>query len=356
MSSPPALPTPRCIKCAYALNDLPSPGKCPECAREYDLLYPSTFTTKPPFIGWVFWMPAWILAVVGGIASTAITAFAIGNWGWATWVGIPLSMGAMLGYGTRVKWLGITVLSIAGALALIFGLMSMNIAGVFCGLALVAILAGPLAGGAFLGWILRAILKGSRFSQAGHLKLLPFLLLGPVWALIEGPPGQYRREVVSTTEVIAAPTNAVWDSIVFFEEVTHEPPLILRVGLARPLYTLGAAQAVGDRKVCVYNKGHITKEIAQAEPGRLLAFNVIEQEIGYERDVRLVGGSFALTPMTPSTTNVVLTTEYAPRLAPRFAWRPFEHYAVHTLHGHVLEGMRRKAEASEKEPADADQH
>lgn len=340
---PPALPTPRCIRCAYALNDLPSPGKCPECAREFDLAYPSTYTTKPPFIGWVFWMPAWILAVAGGAAATVITAVIMGNWGWATWVGIPLSMGGVLGYATRVRWIGITVLCIAAALSLIFTLMSLNLAGVFCGLSLTAILAGPFAGGAFLGFLTRAVLKRTSFSQRAHLKALPLLLLGPLWALAEGRPGGYAVETVRTQDVIAAPLNVAWESLVFYEDVTHEPPLILRIGLAHPLYTTGAAAAAGDRRTCVYNKGRITKEVTRAEPGRLLAFDVIEQSIGYERDVRLLGGAFEFEP-TPEGSAVTLSTTYEPYLAPRFAWRPFERLAARTLHAHVLEGMKRSAE------------
>ena len=54
----------------------------------------------------------------------------------------------------------------------------------------------------------------------------------------------------------------------FYEEVKHQPPLILRIGLAHPLYTIGSSEHVGDVKTCVYNKGHITKRITEVEPGR----------------------------------------------------------------------------------------
>ena len=41
------------------------------------------------------------------------------------------------------------------------------------------------------------------------------------------------------------------------------------------------------------------------------------------------------------------------KLRPAFIWEPIERRVIHTLHGHVLEGMRRKAEgpqANDKPP------
>jgi len=78
----------------------------------------------------------------------------------------------------------------------------------------------------------------------------------------------------------------------------------------------------------------------------LLRFDVIEQHIGYERDVRLIDGSFKFEALSPDRTRVTLTTRYEPLLTPRLIWRWGERIAVHTLHAHVLEGMRRGAESS----------
>ena len=59
----------------------------------------------------------------------------------------------------------------------------------------------------------------------------------------------------------------------------------------------------------------------------------------------LEGGSFDFQPVdrAPRRTRVTLTTTYRPHLRPRWCWRPFEKYTVHTLHAHVLRGMDEQA-------------
>src|SRR3954452_13667725 len=55
--------------------------------------------------------------------------------------------------------------------------------------------------------------------------------------------------------------------------------------------------------------------------------------------MRLVRGSFTFEPTRATPTRVTLETTFAPRLRPRWAWRPSEAWTVHTLHGYVLRGM-----------------
>jgi len=343
---------PRCLDCAYTLEGAPSPGQCPECGREFDLSDPATFTDKPPFLFWSYWLPAFLLAAIGAIASICLVVFGFLNWGPALWIGVPLSLGCLVGYGARVRWLGVAILCIGAALTFTFTLMSLSLAGAFCGISLTVILAGPLTIGALLGWVLRRTLKHTAFSQRHYLRTFCILSVGPIWAWASGPATYGEPESIRTSQVVAAPLNAAWDSVVFFEEVRGRPPLLLRIGLAHPLQTLGSAEHVGDHKTCIYNRGHITKEITQVAPGELLAFRIVEQQIGYEHDVRLLSGSFAFARVDDSHTSVTLTTTYQPRLTPRFAWRPFERLATHTLHEHVLDEMARRA----KELPDADHH
>src|SRR5256885_2313689 len=100
---PPPGPAPRCLACAYTLEGLPSLGRCPECSRDYDLSDPATYSLKPPFVGWVFWLPGLTLAAVTGIALTAIVAFPMGNWGWPLWLSVPFAAGCILGYRLRAS-------------------------------------------------------------------------------------------------------------------------------------------------------------------------------------------------------------------------------------------------------------
>jgi hypothetical protein len=150
-------------------------------------------------------------------------------------------------------------------------------------------------------------------------------------------------ESVVTSIDIPEPVGTTWNALMFYEEVHSPPPWLLRYGLPRPLYARGSTAHVGDIKTCVYSKGHLTKRVTGRIPNQLLAFDVIEQDKIEVHSVRLTDGSFAFSSTTPNSTHVELTTRYQPKLGPRWAWRPFERLAVHSLHGYVLEGMRIKA-------------
>ena len=90
---------------------------------------------------------------------------------------------------------------------------------------------------------------------------------------------------------------------------------------------------------------------------RLLAFEVTEQQLHFERDIALLDGSFEVVPVAeidPVDTQaapgceIVLTTRYRRKLYPEAVWSPIERTVVHALHEHVLEGMRRSIEAKNR--------
>jgi hypothetical protein len=63
----------------------------------------------------------------------------------------------------------------------------------------------------------------------------------------------------------------------------------------------------------------------------------------------LWGGSFTFEADTsdivqPHRIHCTLETTYRPHLSPRWCWRPFERYTVHTLHRHVLRGIAEEAQ------------
>jgi hypothetical protein len=343
IGAPPSLA--RCLKCAYVLDGLVGSGKCPECGCDYDLSDPRTFTRRPPFIRWKFWLPGFLLAAGVGLIVLAIGGLVGNAWGWALWLGTPLSAGSVLGYRARAGPVLLALLGLGLTLSLVMGALSMSLGGVFCGMVLSVIFAVPMLGGIGIGFTLRQALKASGFSQRSYLPILLIMLLALAACFIEGPPDENRPpESVSTEAVFRASAFAAWDSIVFYEEVDHPPPLLLRIGLVRPIRAYGDARTPGGVKVCIYNRGRLVKQTTRAEPGKVLAFVVLEQKIHYERDVRLRGGSFEFEERDGGDTLVRVTTVYSPRLGPRFAWRWGEAWAIHTLHRHVLEGMRRRAE------------
>jgi hypothetical protein len=103
---------------------------------------------------------------------------------------------------------------------------------------------------------------------------------------------QKSTSVVTSMMVFATPAH-VWDSLVFYEGLDEAPPLYLRLLLPRPIRTEGAKSAVGDQATCLYQGGHLLKQLTAIDPQRLYEFKVVEQNLMIGGNVRLTGGCYA---------------------------------------------------------------
>ncbi len=336
----------RCRGCFYILENLPA-GPCPECGRRFDPADPGSVTRKPPFVWWTYWTPPLLLAGVGGGIVWAALVLAVG-YGWATTLVMPTMVGSVLGYAVKGRgWrvFGVWLLGLA-AVGVALGIVAGNgLAGGLCVFVLAGIAMVPVAFGVLLGVLLRAVLRSSRFSQRAYLSVA-LLLVPAAVAAVEGRHDRLAVMSVSTVSVVDAPPGRTWDGIQFYEEVRRPVPWLLWLSPSlRPQYTRGRSERVGDLKVCVYQRGHLVKRITDVEPGRRLAFAVVDQQQIETDGVTLVDGSFELEAVDGGRrTRVTLTTRYVPKLAPRFAYAWAEAWTVHTLHGHVLAGMKGTAE------------
>ena len=334
----------RCIDCGYILTGLEGipDRRCPECGREFDLGNPATYATRPPFVRWRFWLPPFVLAFAVGLALYALLIATTGI-GVSVTLALPLLLGIFLGFGVRVRKIVLVLLAITLLGSIVLGLYSMSFVGVYCGLVLGGVSLGQIVVGALMGAFLRTRLKRSEWDQRLHFPGVLLLLLVSC-ALVESILYEpYGPETVRTMKLIPADSSRVWDTLMFYEEVPQRPPLIMRIALPHPLFAFGSTAHVGDVKTCVYSKGRLVKQVTQRVPGERLAFNVIEQTHIENRSIRLIDGSFDFQSVSPGETRVTLTSRYQPLLGPRWIWRPFEEYGVHTLHDHVLEGMRIKS-------------
>ncbi|XAM01667.1 hypothetical protein OT109_09760 [Phycisphaeraceae bacterium D3-23] len=344
---------PRCLGCGYRLDGLSHPA-CPECGRRYDAARPETYSLRRPFVWHRYWWPGMLFTLVSGLVW-AVFFYGIGELGWGLFIGLPFMLGTLMGYGGRFNgWMGLLLgpvclmLCVAMLVAL---LMVGGLAGMFCGafllLFLIPIGIGGLFFGIFAARALAAILKQTAFSQREYLPLLLVIFLLPGLAhlaqVLFAPPVQV--ETIQTTQRVAARPMSAWDAWMFYEEVDHQPPWLLRMGLPTPSHVEGRIVTVGDREVCVYTgDARLVKRGTSVEPGRLLAFDVVGQHSFEDNSIRLIDGSFRFTPAGPEATDVTLSTRYEPLLRPRALWRPIEHAVTRQLHGHVLEGMRLEIE------------
>ncbi|HYA96452.1 MAG TPA: hypothetical protein VEH49_00030 [Methylomirabilota bacterium] len=146
-------------------------------------------------------------------------------------------------------------------------------------------------------------------------------------------------ESVATRMQFGAGPEAVWNELMFYEDVPGRPSLLLRAALPRPISTKGTKNGAGALVSCDYGEGSLTKRITAFEPPRLMGFAVIDQRLGIEACCTLVNGSYEFRPRG-SGTEAVLTTNYLAHLHPRLLWRPLERWMAGQLHRHILRGMR----------------
>ncbi len=151
------------------------------------------------------------------------------------------------------------------------------------------------------------------------------------------PPG-VAIDAVTTRARFATPPDDVWQRMMFYEEVPHRPPLLLRIFLPSPVKTQSDGKEVGTTVECTYSRGKLLKRITALDRPRLVRFEVLEQHLGVERCVETVEGAYEIRA-EGSGSEVALTTTYRGHLRPRRLWRPFERLLAHQLHRHILGGM-----------------
>jgi hypothetical protein len=152
-------------------------------------------------------------------------------------------------------------------------------------------------------------------------------------------------EAVQTRVHFDAPPEAVWEGMLFYEEVPRRPMPLLRMFLPVPLSTRGEKTQVGAKIECLYDGGYLEKRITTSVPARLVRFDVLVQRLGVEDCISMHEGSYEIRPNGRGS-DVVLTTQYRGHLRPRWLWRPFERFLAHGIHHHILDGMRVTLEES----------
>ena len=339
-----------CLRCGEMLHP-PTMSQCPRCQLQFNPDDPQTYAADREKFQWLkCWLPGFCLSVVVGVGSFAVLAF-MENMSVALFVAVPMAFGAILGYTVRGRSIWLVVLAIIAVVTVAGAIVMVNLAGLFCGFTLSIIFLGPAMVGVVLGALLGLCLKQTRFAQRHYLPVL-LIVISPfgVQAVDGLFPHAIDIAMVRTELVLPTSASDAWNSLMFYEEVNHEPPWLLKLALPRPVRAEGSMGNVGDTRRCIYENGHLTKQITERVERRRLAFEVTEQHLHFERDVTLLDGSFQLQPLDPMKTRMTLTTRYIRHLRPAWLWKPIESKVVHTLHRHVLEGVRRKADRSKENP------
>jgi hypothetical protein len=168
-------------------------------------------------------------------------------------------------------------------------------------------------------------------------------------ASISPMPG--KAITIVTSMILHAEADLIWDSLMFYEQIEQKPPLLLRLLLPHPVRTEGSKEQVGDVATCVYAQGHLLKQVTRIEAPGLYEFQVIEQHLVFGGGLRLMGGSYALSDVSPDHTKVSVTTRYVSIKKPRRLWKPIEALVCHAFHRYLLLSIQKKALAPQSTTA-----
>ena len=152
--------------------------------------------------------------------------------------------------------------------------------------------------------------------------------------------GEPVNEAAGTRVSIKAVPELIWRRILFYEEAPGRSPLLLQALFLCPVGTEGDKSEVGARILCRYKHGNLVKRITAFEMPYLIRFDVMEQHLGIECCAGAQSGSYRIRRCGLGS-EVILTTNYRTCLHPRWLWRPMEKLAIHQLHTHILNGMRK---------------
>jgi hypothetical protein len=147
---------------------------------------------------------------------------------------------------------------------------------------------------------------------------------------------------VVTRACIAAPPGAVWDALVFYEQIEQRPPLLLRLLLPEPRGTEGNKSRVGDEARCLYASGHLLKRVTELRPPLFYGFEVAEQHLGIGFGIRLSAGSYMLRALPDERTELAVSTRYTGGARPQSLFGPVERAVCHAFHRHLLRAIARR--------------
>ena len=162
--------------------------------------------------------------------------------------------------------------------------------------------------------------------------------LGPTVEL-DLPRRQDHAASVTTCQDFFAPADAVWDALMFYEEIAEDRPFLLRRFLPTPIGTQGCKSEVGSEVKCRYVGGHLLKRVTRIVRGHSYAFEVVEQKLALG-GISLLGGDYTLRMTSKDRTRVALATHYASPNCPRWLFGRLEAAVCHTFHHHILSAMQ----------------
>ena len=156
---------------------------------------------------------------------------------------------------------------------------------------------------------------------------------------LDFPHSQNNTASVTTCQDFFAPADAVWDALMFYEDIAEDRPFLLRRFLPTPIGTQGCKSEVGTVVKCQYVGGHLCKRVTRIVRAHNYAFEIVEQDLALG-GIRLIGGDYSLRMLSKDRTRVALATHYASPNCPRWLFGRLEAAVCHSFHRYILSAMQ----------------
>ena len=294
------------------------------------------------------------------VAMVSISTLLAGAYGAALFIGCPALMGAVSGYAFNrqadrglLATVGVSQLTTVAGLSMVL-LFALD--GIIC-----ISMAAPLFAvlGVVGGLLGRALAEaGAPSARAG---LGAPMLAWPLLLFAEPAPGPGLVHQVATTVEVDAPPEAVWQVVIAFPEIPKDqlPAWYFQLGVAWPQRARIEGTGVGAVRHCEFSTGAFIEPVTVWEPGRRLAFDVVENpptmdELSpwgavaaphlAQHILSSQRGEFRLEPLPGGRTRLTGTTWYTFDMAPTWYWTLWSDAILHAVHRRVLEHVARVAQ------------
>jgi len=299
-----------------------------------------------------------LLTVAIVFAIGFISIYVFDDYGWTLFVFLPFLIGFLPSYFANRK-LELTkkqayALSFSSLFILLAGLLVFGVKGMIFITMTLPILALIVWISAYFGYIINK--RKSRLSRAHLTIILSFYSLSFLSFDYINEPESLTP--VTTSIIINAPIEVVWDNVVRFDTVPKSDDFVFKAGIAYPINATLEGSGVGAVRKVNFTTGKFVESITLWDKPDLLQFSITSNTAGLREwnpfwDIRTsheknyynsCKGEFKLERTSNNVTLLEETTWYKVDVYPQIYWKIWANTIIQKIHFRVLEHIKSESE------------
>lgn len=298
-------------------------------------------TRKSDSIDWRSVLAGMLVATLTALLGFMLVRNQRGDMGFSLFFLLPVAAGLAAGLITRSgSLLPFTLLFTFLTCTTL--LLILKVEGWVCIVMSAPIIFAGLGIGAFIGHLFRKHvidkLRAPKTARLIALIILPILLSGA--NSVERASNDFSRtEIITSSVVLDATPDQVWDAIKRVDRIDLPRPFLLRIGLPVPVSCDLDVEAVGGERTCHFDSGYIKERVVEWNRPFSMKMNVTEVQVPGRDWLSFQDASYEFREQMGQTLLIRKTTIVS-RLLPAWYWRPLERIGVETEHNYLFEYLR----------------